>query len=267
MNNFKGLHLIIGWIGCCFALGFVWPYLFGPEDENQSLAVNTPAPTVKANQQINTSSTSPSAAVSASKPSATSKTLNSSNKKEPRPFIPGPGENVPNKKLTQQNPYIKLMEAQRDAREKAMSRRKASRKDTDPQKLDQTLESIRSGIIEPDKLERRNEYFEKLSKQLQDLQGSNNNSAKKEKDSGEHSNGLRRDQEILAPNAANEGYLDDGPEDGYTEENEFDEQEFSPEDEFPGQSDLDDPEFVNDEFLSDPSEDNLGNDYRDEGLE
>ncbi len=183
IKNKEGLSLVLWWIGLTFSIGFLFPFV-----TNLFSSRNTTATTLlTAEPQSNQGDIEPIETIQESQ-------QNSPNTAASSPFpvpVSGPAEiqrkyNTPSPANTNnpasnsatdpannpRNPYIKLMQAQKAARERNLAVRNKDRV-YDEGDLDKALESIHSGKVNPGQAEKRNLYFEKLSNQLKELQGQN----------------------------------------------------------------------------------------------
>jgi len=272
IRNKEGLSLVLWWIGLTFSIGFLLPFvtaLFKTRSVPTTTTLLTPDSQSSENvvggideQEVQ----SPSAASSIS-PSRNTRPVEEEPKASPFPVpVSGPAEvqkriNTPSPSAgnVPKNPYIKLMQAQKEARERNLAKRNQG-KVYDEEGLKKTLQSIHSGKVDPGQAQKRNLYFEKLSNQLKDLQGKNQPDVELEGEdpdlpgAAEDDKGSRfADQEGLEGGE----YLDDlGREEGeFDEELPEGEEEFQ--DEIDPALDPDGENFPEDEFGDLPPEEPL----------
>ena len=179
IKNKEGLSLVLWWIGLTFSIGFLFPFitnLFSSKNTTATTLLTAepqatqselePADAIHESQQSspNTAASSPFP-VPVSGPAEIQRKYNT-----PSPANPSNSAGDPTK--NPRNPYIKLMQAQKAAREKNLAVRNKDRV-YDEGGLNKALESIHSGKVNPGQAKKRNLYFEKLSNQLKELQGQN----------------------------------------------------------------------------------------------
>jgi len=276
IRNKEGLSLVLWWIGLTFSIGFLLPFVTALF-KTRSTPTTTTLLTAETPSSENVASgleeqeAQPTSPANPFSPANSSKPVKEEPSASPFPVpVSGPAEvqkkinsQTPSAGNIPRNPYIKLMKAQKEARERNLAKRNQG-KVYDEGELNKTLQSIHSGKVDPGQAKKRNLYFEKLSNQLKDLQGKNQPNVEPEGEepdlpavAEDDKGGRFADQEGLEGGE----YLDSvGREDG-----EFDEEFPEGEEDFEEDRDLaldpDGENFPEDEFGDLPEEEPL-DDFR-----